>query len=562
MRLAARVIEATSEAVLIADHEFRVTAINPAFTTITGYDADDIVGKIPHLEDSRAGDDPLYAQMWRAIEDHDQWEGEFWNRRKNGEEYAVRASISSIKDEDGKIQRYAALINDITERKQTDERIRFQANYDSLTGLPNRSLFLDQLDQAFDRVKRTNKKIALMFVDLDRFKWINDTLGHDAGDDLLLQVADRMKNCVRRVDTVARLGGDEFTIIMQDVDEEKHTRLVAEKVIEALSEPFRLKDKEANIGASIGISIGPSDAENTTTLLCNADLAMYAAKKAGRNTYKFFTPDMNEEAQARLEMENDLRHAIDRDELLVYYQPIVDLKTGRVSAAEALIRWRHPKRGLVSPVEFIPLAEETGLIGPIGEFVLIASCVRIKAWHDAGHKDLTVSVNLSSRQLRQGLSTEVISEILDFTNVSAEHLAFEITESQMMEDIQGSIEWLNEIKGLGVRLSIDDFGTGYSSLSYLRKFPIDTLKIDKSFVHDMTFNADDASLVEAITAMARSLKLRVIAEGVETREQLDHLRALGCDLIQGYYFSKPLQPDEFERLLERDGEDWCERLAG
>lgn len=562
LRLAAQVIYATSEAVLITDAEFRITAINPAFTKITGYTEDDIVGKIPHLDDSIGGDDPLYSQMWRAIEEHEHWEGEFWNKRKNGEDYAVRASISTITDEDGAVMQYAALISDITERKVAEEKVRYQANYDELTGLPNRSLFLDQLGQSLNRMDRTKKDMALMFIDLDRFKWVNDTLGHDAGDDLLCQVAARMKECIRRVDTVARLGGDEFVIILQEISKAEDTVDIAEKVIEQISRSFTLGRKEASIGASIGITVAPVDGKDSNTLLRNADLAMYAAKKAGRSTYKFFTPEMNDQALSRANMETELRQALDEDELVVYYQPIADLESGRVSYAEALVRWNHPQRGLVFPDEFISLAEETGLIVGIGEWVLRSACAQAKAWQDKGQQHgFSVSVNLSSRQLQQGLSIETVASILSETGLPAERLTFEITESQIMEDADQAIIWLNAIKKMGVRLSIDDFGTGYSSLSYLKRFPIDTLKIDRSFIRDMTTDPDDASLVEAITAMARSLKLKVIAEGVETKEQLDQLRALGCDLIQGYFFSKALSAEEFGSLLEKGDEVWRLRLA-
>ncbi|MDH5749198.1 MAG: EAL domain-containing protein [Rhodospirillales bacterium] len=560
LRLAAKVIEATNEAVLIADKDFRISAINPAFTEITGFSSKEMIGKLPSLEAVNDENDPLYAQMWRAIEGHDHWEGEFWNKRKNGEDYAVRASISSITDENGKVQQYAALISDITKRKQDEERIRYQANYDALTGLPNRSLFLDNLNQAVDRMNRTNKQLALMFIDLDRFKLVNDTLGHDAGDELLRQAADRMNKCVRKVDLVARLGGDEFTIILQDIDRHEGVVLVAEKIIEALSELFIIDEQEAGIGASIGITLAPIDAEDASTLLRNADLAMYEAKKAGRNTYKFFTPDMNDHAVRRVSLENDLRHAINRGELVVYYQPIADLESGKVIGAESLVRWQHPNRGLISPDEFIPLAEETGLIVPLGEHVLRTACTQAVEWQNMGQPQLGVSVNLSSRQLKNGLSKELVQAILTESTLKPNRLTFEITETQIMEDAAEALIWLNSIKEMGVRLSVDDFGTGYSSLSYLKRFPVDTLKIDRSFIRDMTVDPEDASLVAAISAMAKSLKLKVIAEGVETKEQLDYLRSLGCDLIQGYFFSRPLPAEDFVKFLQKGDEVWRLRL--
>ncbi|MCH9052797.1 MAG: EAL domain-containing protein [Proteobacteria bacterium] len=438
---------------------------------------------------------------------------------------------------------------DITKQKQVEEQIRRQANYDSLTGLPNRMLFLDRLKQAIVSVRRNNGLLALLFIDLDRFKVVNDTLGHVVGDRLLQEAAERLQASVREVDTVARLGGDEFTIILQDIAKAEDAAMVANKVIDNLGKPFLLDGHEAFIGASIGITIFPADGDNATTLLRNADVAMYRAKDAGRNEHQFFTKAMDAQALNRMSLENDLRYALERKQLFVHYQPIVEFQSERVINAEALLRWRHPTRGLVAPDEFIPLAEETGLIKSLGEWVLRTACAQAQAWRDMDLPVFGVSVNLSSGQLKRGFSRDTVATVLEETGLSPELLTFEITESLIMEDAEEAIAYLHAIREMGVGLSIDDFGTGYSSLSYLKRLPVDSVKIDRSFIHDVTVDPEDASLADAIIALAHNLGLKVIAEGVETKEQLDFLISRGCDLYQGYYFAKPMTAKKFQKRM-------------
>ena len=545
LRLAATVFETTAEAIMVTGADTRIKAVNPAFTAITGYAAEEVMGKSPSMLRSGHHGPDFYEELWSGLKTTGCWEGEIWNRRKNGEVYPEWLYITAIEDDRKNIIEFVGVFSDITQRKQSEEKIRRQANYDALTGLPNRALFLDRLRAAIASARREDGKIALLFIDLDRFKVVNDTLGHTIGDKLLGQAAARLTACVREVDTVARLGGDEFTMILEDVARGEDAAIVAEKIIQSLSEPFWLDGNEVFIGGSVGITLFPSDAGDAPTMLRNADMAMYRSKQAGRSVYRFFTQEMDAQVLARMDLERDLRRALGRQEFVVYFQPIVDLGTGVVTSAEALLRWCHPERGMVSPGEFIPLAEETGLIGPLGEWVLRQACAQAKAWQDAGLTSVGVSVNLSSRQLKRGLSGDTIAQVFRETGLEPRFLTFEITETLIMEDTDDAVAWLNSIKEMGIRLSVDDFGTGYSSLSYLKRFPVDVVKIDRAFVRDVTVDPDDVSLIEAILAMTHSLKLKVVAEGVEEQDQLDLLRSRGCDMVQGFFFSKPLPFEEF-----------------
>ncbi len=462
---------------------------------------------------------------------------------------------------------------DITERKMDEAKILYHAHYDPLTDLPNRTLFFDRLSAALSAARGKDRLVALLFIDLDRFKVVNDSFGHIVGDRLLKMAAERLKACVRETDvvaryggdefaaltehTVARLGGDEFTIILQDIAETGDSAVVAQRVIEALSEPFQLNRFEAFIGASIGITTYPSDGKDAITMLRNADMAMYRAKESGRNAYRFFTPEMNATAVARMDLQNDLHRALERGEFSVVYQPILEPVTARVAGAEALIRWNHPTRGAVAPDQFIPLAEETGLIVPIGEWVLRTACAEASAWQKMGWPGLGISVNLSRRQLQRNLTHDDVGRVLAETGLPAHLLAFEITESLIMDDTDHALSWFKAIKDMGISLSIDDFGTGYSSLGYLKRFPVDVVKIDRSFVSDLDASDGDIALIEGIIALAHSLGLKVVAEGVETRAQLDFLRSRKCDLAQGYLFSKPLATDDFRALMARHGMGWA-----
>lgn len=441
------------------------------------------------------------------------------------------------------------IVRDIVERKQAEEQLRVLAYHDPLTGLPNRSLFHTLLNQALAQARRAQRTGAVIFIDLDHFKNINDSLGHALGDLLLRHAAARLSGCLRESDTVARLGGDEFTVLLGEISQVADAVTVAKKILDVMAAPFDLGGQEAFVTASLGISVFPGDGDDLQTLLKNADTALYRAKEQGRSGYAFYTADMNAEALRRLKLENSLRRALERQEFMVYYQPRIALDTGRVIGVEALLRWQHPEMGLVPPAQFISLAEETGLIVPIGEWVLRAACAQAKAWQAAGFPSLRLSVNLSGRQLRQPDVVAMVAGALKDTGLDPGRLELELTESILMQDAADTIAKLQGLKGLGVQLAIDDFGTGYSSLEYLSRFPIDHLKIDRSFVRDISSIADDGTIVRAIIAMAHSLKLKVTAEGVETAEQLGFLRTYRCDETQGYYFGAPAPPDQFVKML-------------
>ena len=443
------------------------------------------------------------------------------------------------------------LLHDLEERKRVEQSIRHIAHHDALTGLPNRSLFRDRLTHAMAQADRYHQKLAVMFLDLDRFKAINDTLGHNVGDQLLKIAAERLRSCVRDSDTVARLGGDEFTVIVEDIVEDHDAAAVAQKILDTLSQPFNLYGHEVFISVSVGVTLYPSDDENADNLLRNADSAMYRAKEFGRNNFQFYVAEMNIKARERLMLESSLRRALDRNEFMLYYQPRVSLQSGRVIGAEALLRWRHPELGLVPPSEFIPILDETGMIIPVGDWALREACRQNREWQDMGLPPIRVAVNLSVRQFMQKDLADTVVRALEAANLSAEHLEVEITEDLFLEHNQTNIITLARLKNMGIHISIDDFGTGYSSLSYLKRLPIDTLKIDQSFVRDIG-DPDNKAIASAIIAMASSLRLNVLAEGVETDEQLAFLRAQGCNEIQGFSFSHPLPAEDFAQLL-REG---------
>ena len=461
-------------------------------------------------------------------------------------ELQVQQRTGELKEANDKLRR------DIEERKQAERSIRHMAHHDSLTGLPNRALFRDRLSHAMAQADRYQQKLAVMFLDLDRFKAINDTLGHNVGDQLLRIAAERLRTCVRDCDTVARLGGDEFTVIVEDILDSQTASIVAQKIIDTFTQPFNLHGHEVFVTTSIGITVYPDDDEQLDNLLRNADAAMYRAKECGRNNFQFYVADMNVRARERLMLENALRRALVREEFALVYQPRVDLHTGRVIGAEALLRWRHPELGLIPPTEFIPILEETGMIIPVGEWVLREACRQNRAWQVMELPPVRVAVNLSARQFVQRDLAGMIEQLLLGAGLSPAYLELEITEELLLEHNHANITILNRLRDLGVHISIDDFGTGYSSLSYLKRLPINTLKIDKSFVRDITRDSDGAAIASAIIAMACNLRLNVLAEGVETEEQLSFLRAQGCNEIQGFSFSHPLSADEFEKLL-REG---------
>ncbi len=548
-QLATTVFNVSSDAILIADSENRIVSVNAAFCEITGYSADEVAGRNPKILSSGKHDAKFYQAMWRDLREAGRWSGEVWNRRKNGEIYAELLTVNTVKNDRGELTHYVAIFADITEHKQIQEHVRYLAHYDALTNLPNRVLFNDRLGQALINAQRADSKAAVMFLDLDRFKNINDTLGHGAGDMLLQEVAARLTDCIRQGDTVSRLGGDEFVVLLPELNDEKDTQRVAQKLLNTLAFPIVLQGHELHISASIGISYYPMDGTNTETLMRHADIAMYRAKEEGRNNYQYYHASMNARSFERLAMEASMRHALKRGEFELYYQPRYAMPEGAIVGAEALIRWSHPELGMVSPGLFIPLAEETGLILPIGEWVLKQVAAQGRAWQQAGFPPLSLAANVSARQFRQPDFAGKVMQILRDSGFDPRHLELELTESTLMAHVEENIETLQALNALGIRIAIDDFGTGYSSLSYLKRLPVDILKIDRSFVSELPDSRDGAAIVEAIVAMARSLGLHIVAEGVETAVQLEFLQERKCDEIQGYYFSRPLPVEQFEQLV-------------
>lgn len=551
MRLLARVFENTVEGIMVTNVDGVIEMVNDAFGAITGYKQEQAIGKKPSMLSSGRHDVRFYEHMWKDLESRGHWQGEVWNRRKNGEAYPEWLNITGIQDQQGKITHYVGVFHDITEAKRSEERITHQAYHDALTGLPNRSLFNDRLAMAVAQAQRNAQGVAILFLDLDNFKNINDSLGHATGDILLQAVAHRLLGLVREEDSVARLGGDEFIMLLQGAVDPEFIVYVAERVLEAFKKPFIIKDRELYVTASIGIAMYPHDGRDPEVLVSCADLAMFRAKEEGRNKYKLFKPAMNDKVQRRMSLESDLRKALERQEFEVFYQPKVDIEHEQMVGVEALVRWRRPGHGLVPPDEFIPICEETGLIVPLGAWVLEQACRTTRQWHDQGYDNLHVAVNLSPRQFQDQKLVERIRQILQQTGLSPHRLELEVTESVVMHSVEDAILTMRALTDLGLRLSMDDFGRGYSSLYHLKRFPMSTLKIDRSFVADVANDPDDASIVDTIISMSRSLNLQVVAEGVETKEQLDFLRQRHCDQMQGYYFSKPLCCDDLAELLAK-----------
>jgi diguanylate cyclase (GGDEF)-like protein/PAS domain S-box-containing protein len=548
--LFSQVFENSGEAIVITDAERNIVVVNQAFTLITGFDLADVMWKNPKILSSGRQTPEFYRAMWQSINETGRWQGEIWNRRKNGETFPEWLSIGAVKDENGQVVNYIAIFNDITQRKESEQRIQFLAHYDALTKLPNRTLFGDRLLYALTVAKRSGKKVALLFLDLDRFKSINDSLGHLSGDLLLQSVADRLKSCVREMDTVCRQGGDEFMVLLTEIDKAEDAAHIATKIVTAMSAEHFVESSNLIVTFSIGISIYPDDAVDSQAMIKNADAAMYHAKEKGRNNFQFFTPDMNAEASERLVLESDLRRALQQGEFVLHYQPQIDNNNWKIVGIEALIRWQHPAKGMIPPARFIPIAEECGLINAIGEWVLKTACIQNKKWQDEGLLTVPMAVNISALQFHQKHFKETIARALRESGLEPGYLELEITEGITVKDIETTVYLLNELKLMGVLISIDDFGTGYSSLSYLKRFPIDKLKVDQSFVHDLSTDADDASIVQTIISMGHGLRLKVIAEGVETADQLAFLKEQHCDEIQGFYFSKPLTVDDFRAYVK------------
>ena len=547
-KLASKVFENAAEGILITGADHRIIAVNQAFTRITGYLPEQVIGRVSRI----FRDDTSWSTaMLDGLARHGHWQGEMLDRRRSHEWYPAELSISAVRDDAGEISNYVGVFADITVRKQAEERLQFLANHDPLTRLPNRSWLIARLEDRIQMLAGTGQQAAVMFLDLDRFKLINDSFGHQTGDELLRETASRLEQVVGSRGEIARLGGDEFTLLVSHFASQATLSTLAEDILAVLAQPLRLEGQELIVTGSLGISVYPYDGSDARTLLKNADVAMYRAKEAGKNTYQFFAAEMNAQAVERLQLENSLRQALERGEFELYFQPILVAATRRLEALEVLLRWRHPELGLVPPGRFIPLAEETGLIRPIGDWVIRQACRQLADWDCLGLHVPRLAINLSARQFEQQALIVQVASALAEAGIAAGRLELEMTESMVMQNPTEAVLLLRELKALGVRLSIDDFGTGYSSLSYLKRFPLDTLKIDRSFIEGLPADGDSAAIAEAILAMARKLSFSVVAEGVETEEQAAFLTAKGCQLLQGYLFSRPLPAAELPAFLKR-----------
>ncbi|MDZ4141764.1 MAG: EAL domain-containing protein [Methylotenera sp.] len=553
-KLAALVFENTSEGILITDEKAQILHVNRGFTKTTGYALADVVGKTPSILHSGRQSDEFYQTMWKTLRETGCWEGELWNRRKNGDVYPEWLHINAVCDADSKIVNYVGVFSDLGPNKKLQQELHQLAYFDPLTNLPNRRLLFDRLQQAVISSTRNHLHGAILFIDLDHFKTLNDTKGHNYGDLLLHEVAQRLQLCVREGDTVARLGGDEFVIMLEGLHSKitpaaSQAEAIANKILTILNQVYSLDKHEYHGSASIGIGLFCGSQTSIEDLLKHADTAMYQAKADGRNTLRFFDPAMQVTLETRSTVESDLRQALAQQQFTLYYQTQVD-HNHRIFGAETLLRWEHPQRGLVSPSEFIPFAEETGLIIPIGDFVLKTACTQLKTWQaNAQTRDLTLAVNISVRQFRHPDFVEQVRSMLEQTGANPNKLKLELTESIIISDLADTIVKMLALKTLGVSFSMDDFGTGYSSLTYLKRLPFNQLKIDQSFIRDIATDLNDTAIVKTIIVMATALGLDIVAEGVETEAQLDLLKQYGCPAFQGYLFSKPLPLAEFERLL-------------
>lgn len=549
--LASLVYKHSSEAMVITDANGVIITVNPSFTDITGYSLDEVLGQRLNILSSGRHTETFYREMWGQLVKTGKWRGEIWNRRKNGEEYAESLVINTSYNDDGSVRCRIGVFSDITTKKENEQFIWRQANYDFLTGLPNRKLLEDRLAIELARAHRSKTEVALIFLDLDFFKEVNDSMGHAMGDELLRQVARRLTQCVREADTVARLGGDEFVIIAGGLADHAVVRRICEQVLQSLAKPYRLKDQLAYVSASVGVAFYPGDSKDQEQLMRHADLAMYAAKDAGRSQFRFYDIKMHEAVRERWQLSRDLLGALEKGQFELHYQPVIDMATGRIAKAEALIRWRHPERGFVSPAQFIPFAEDNGIIIGIGNWVFDEATRQLKAWRDMGYEDFNVGINVSPVQLRgEGLDHRQWLQRLQDLGLSPGNLVVELTERVLMDVAPIVTEKLLAFRDAGVQVALDDFGTGYSSLSYLKKFDIDYLKIDQSFVRNLAEGSEDMALCEAMIMMAHKLGLQVIAEGVELAHQRDLLKGIGCDFGQGYLFSKPVPAAAFTELLK------------
>lgn len=542
-------VELAPYSVMFVDVDGKVEYVNKKFIETTGYSAREVMNKPSREFIFGSIEDDTYENYWQSVINEKEWKGEVEKVRKSGELFCEIIKITPIISARHSVTGFVVVLEDITLQKEYETRLIHQSNYDELTNLPNRFLAFDRLQQAISRSQRLHRKVAVMFVDLDQFKYVNDTLGHTAGDQLLIEATQRLRACVRESDTIARLGGDEFAIILTDLQEDAHYEIVAQKIIDQFKVGFKLDNNEVFVTASIGISISPVDGTDPHALLRNADAALYKAKEESRNTFRFFKKEMNESAVMRLTVESHLRNALAKDEFHMVYQPIVELHSGIIHGVEVLLRWMNPELGQVEPDIFIPLAEETGLIVPIGEWILNSACHEVKKLHNKFEIPFVVSINVSSKQIITTDIVHIMEGVIQRTEIDPKYVQLEITERLLMEDTPKTMEVLRKLKNLGIRIALDDFGTGYSSLGYLKKFPFDVLKLDRTFIRGVTTRINDAALAEAIITMAQTLDLEVVAEGVETIKQYDFLKKEKCNMVQGYYVSKPLKIDRLIKYL-------------
>jgi diguanylate cyclase (GGDEF)-like protein/PAS domain S-box-containing protein len=555
LRLSATVLEHIADGVMVVDVHGRIVATNPAYTQITGYTGSEAAGQHSSLTRSSRHDEAFYEALWSDLAETGFWRGEIWNTRKNGELYLEWLTVSAVRDDDGAVTHYVGVFSDITKVKESQDKLDHQAHHDALTGLPNRLLFHDRLQHGLARAARDEEQLAVLFIDLDRFKNVNDTLGHHVGDELLKQVAAAFSSRLRDGDTLARLGGDEFIVLLENVDGEYGVRQVADKLVAMFEQPFTVSDYELFVTCSVGVSLFPRDGLDRNMLVRNADVAMYQAKARGRNGYQFYAPSMSGDGAMRLRLESLLRRAIEKNEISLAYQPQVEIDTGRLIGVEALVRWHNAELGMVSPARFIPLAEDIGFISQLGKWVLEEACRQMVRWDAAGLAVPKIAVNLSVRQFERGSIAGMVADVLDETGLAPRRLQLEVTESVIM-NTGDALVFINDLHRIGVGLAIDDFGTGYSSLAYLKQLPVQTLKIDRSFIKDISTDASDEAIAVAIIQLGKSLKLSVIAEGVENEEQAAFLLRHGCNRAQGYLYGRPVTAGE---VLEQWGHDNNER---
>src|SRR5574343_33061 len=549
MHLLASAVQYSGEAILITDANNKIITVNPAFTSLTGYGAEEVIGRNPGFLSAGRTTPEEYAWMWNDINERGFWQGEIWDRRKDGGVYPKWMSISLIRNDEGNVRYHVAHFTDVSSERAAEERLHHIAHHDMLTGLLNRFSLKERLDQALAVARREGTRVALMFIDLDRFKGINDTLGHHVGDQLRSEVARRLRETVRDSDVVARLGGDEFVVMLPNVEHGSSVALVAEKLVASVGRPCQISGHDLYTTPSVGIAMFPTDGGDGEILMKNADAAMYHAKMEGRNNFQFFDAKMNDAAIERLRIESDLRVALAREEFCLHFQPVINMSAGRVAGLEALVRWQHPEKGLLPPSHFIGVAEETGLIQQLGEWDFWAACRQLAAFTRAGLSGVKMGINISAIQMRNGNLPKLVDQAVARLGLSPADLVFEITESVAMEQPAETVRVLDILHGMGVSVAIDDFGTGYSSLSYLRMFPINHLKLDRSFVEEIGQETDGSVICDATIGLAHNLGLTVVAEGIETPEQLEYLRSRGCDLVQGYLFSRPIPADEAEAFI-------------